>query len=175
VPCRASRCPHACPRGFSREQSPPGPASFTKLPIQTAGVRRTIRRCSPLRGAVWGAGGTHQPMPSSGLSSRTRTMYRRQVSSFSEKLKSRILRPVAEGSTVWARQRAPGTPCTPGTPRTPSTLRHRFFRFPQALQGPTEPQGSCRSPRAARKRWSRFARGSTHPTPCQLYRRLTQK
>lgn len=59
-----------------------------------------------------GPGATHHPMPSAGSSSRTRTMYSRQVSSFREKLNSRILRP--EGGRGGGCVRAPGPPGVSG-------------------------------------------------------------
>lgn len=55
-------------------------------------------------------------------------MYRRQVSSFSEKLKSRILRPAAEGSTAWARQHPPGTPGTFAPHSTAPLVSYKFCR-----------------------------------------------
>lgn len=45
---------------------------------------------------------THHPIPSAGSSSSTRTIYSKQVSSFREKLNSRILRPAVDRGQVGA-------------------------------------------------------------------------
>lgn len=69
---------------------------------------------------------THHPMPWSGLSSRTRTIYSRQVRSLREKLNSRILRPVRRGTSGQEHQ-GQACPSAGGSQQLPSeVVPHRL-------------------------------------------------
>lgn len=118
-PEKKPRCPRGswapCPRTgvtLGKEGPPQGPGHGPPpASVMAAGPQQTP-----------GPQVTHHPIPRAGSSSRTRTMYSRQVSSFREKLNSRILRPAgARGQGFRARGvRAPGPPGVPrGLPPHP--------------------------------------------------------